>query len=129
MGGQVLSDMHMIAPTDEMADLIAEHNPDIYEYHFSTPGDSFHSVELNYVFGAPFSGLFADEMTINGSVDQFNHAQRQLCRDVIRLWTNFAKYGRVTCFFTIYHLTHTVAIWGYSYKASFLCQTELSRHL
>jgi len=94
-GLQVLSDMHMIAPSDEMADLIAVHSSDIYEYHFSTPGNSFHSVELNYVFGAPFSGQFADEMTINGSVEQFTDEQRQLCRDIIKLWTNFAKYGRV----------------------------------
>ena len=65
-GLQVLSDMHMIAPTDDMANLIAVHSSDIYEYHFSTPGNSFHSVELNYVFGAPFSGQFADEMTVNG---------------------------------------------------------------
>jgi len=92
---QVLSDMHMIAPTDEMADLIAAHSSDIYEYHFSTPGSSYHSVELNYVFGAPFSGRFADEMTVNGSVDQFSDRQRQLCRHVIRLWTNFARHGQV----------------------------------
>jgi len=87
--------MHMIAPTDEMADLIAAHSSDIYEYHFSTPGNSFHSVELNYVFGAPFSGQFADEMTVNGSLEEFSEDQRQLCREVIRLWTNFAKNGRV----------------------------------
>jgi len=60
----------MIAPTDEMAQLIAAHSSNIYEYHFSTPGNSFHSVELNYVFGAPFSGQFADEMITDGSADQ-----------------------------------------------------------
>ena len=87
--------MHMIAPTDDMANLIAVHSSDIYEYHFSTPGNSFHSVELNYVFGAPFSGQFADEMTVNGSVEQFNEDQRQLCKDVIKLWTNFARNGQV----------------------------------
>jgi len=85
----------MIAPTDDMANLIAVHSSDIYEYHFSTPGNSFHSVELNYVFGAPFSGQFADEMTVNGSVEQFSDKEKQLCLDVIRLWTNFAKYGLV----------------------------------
>jgi len=88
--------MHMIAPTDEMAGLIAGHSSDIYEYHFSTPGDSYHSVELNYVFGAPFSGQFADEMTVNGSADQFTDDQRRLCRDVMKLWTNFAKNEQVT---------------------------------
>jgi len=102
--------MHMIAPTDEMADLIAVHNPDIYEYHFDAAGASFHSVELNYVFGAPFSGQFADEMTLNGSVDQFSEQQRQLCRQIISIWTNFARNGRVTCC-----LTCVVCMYTYIY--------------
>ena len=103
--------MHMIAPTDDMANLIAVHSSDIYEYHFSTPGNSFHSVELNYVFGAPFSGQFADEMTVNGSVEQFNQDQRQLCKDVIKLWTNFARNGRVGIIVKIQLCLAMLAAW------------------
>lgn len=85
--------MHMIAPTTEMADLVATHTDEIFQYHFSTPGNSYHSIDLNYVFGAPFSGTFADEMTVNGTVDQFTSAEKQLSRDVMRMWRNFAANG------------------------------------
>ena len=87
--------MHMFAPTVEMADIVAQHSTNIYQYHFSTPGHSYHSIELNYVFGAPYSGLFADEMTVNGSIDKFSVAEKQLSLDVMKLWTSFARTGQV----------------------------------
>ncbi len=43
----------MVAPTVDIAILVSQHNSEVFQYHFTTH-DSFHSVELNYVFGAPF---------------------------------------------------------------------------
>lgn len=86
--------MHMVAPTIDMSDILSKYVP-VYQYHFSVD-DCYHSVELNYVFGAPFSGHFADEMTINGTVEGFSEEQRQLSRHIMRLWTNFAKFGYAT---------------------------------
>lgn len=92
--GDVLSDMHMVAPTLDMCDVLSKHVP-VYQYHFSLD-DSYHSVDLNYVFGAPFSGQFADELTVNGTVDMFNSSQRNLSLQIMKLWTNFARHGRPT---------------------------------
>src|SRR4051812_38117620 len=91
---QLLSDMHMIAPIVDMADILSTYHGQVYQYHFSLDS-SFHSVELNYVFGAPFSGYFADEMTINGTIDLFSEEDRRLSIIVMSLWTNFAKTGYV----------------------------------
>lgn len=90
--GDLLSDMHMIAPTIEMADILSEY-VNVYQYHFSL-SNCYHSIELNYVFGTPFSGHFADEMTINGSIDDFTPEDRNFSLDIMKLWTNFAKFGR-----------------------------------
>ena len=84
--------MHMIAPIVDMAELISRHQKEVYQYFFSVD-PSFHSVELNYVFGAPFSGHFADEMTLNGSIESFDEEDRTLSRRVMRIWTHFAKHG------------------------------------
>ena len=84
--------MHMVAPTVDMADLISQHNTAIYQYHFAVP-NSYHSIELNYVLGAPFSGRFADEMNINGNVSMFSARDRQLSAAIMTRWTNLAKYG------------------------------------
>lgn len=90
--GDLLSDMHMVAPTVDMCDVLSKHVP-VYQYHFSADS-SYHSVELNYVFGAPFSGVFADEMTVNGTVDSFCPRQRNLSLQIMKLWTSFARHGR-----------------------------------
>lgn len=89
--GDLLSDMHMVAPTIDMSDILSKYVP-VYQYHFSVD-DCYHSVELNYVFGSPFSGHFADEMTTNGTVEGFTEEQRLLSRRIMKLWTSFAKFG------------------------------------
>ncbi len=89
--------MHMVAPTVELATLLSSH-PDtqIYQYHFSTQ-DSYHSVELNYIFGAPFSGKFADEMSA-GNGKNFSSKDRDHSRLMMLIWSDFAKYGYVVHF-------------------------------
>ena len=84
--------MHMIAPIVDMADIVSHYQPEVYQYHF-TLDPSFHSVELNYVFGTPFSGHFADEMTDGGTVELFTEQQRHLSLIVMEMWSNFAKDG------------------------------------
>ena len=84
--------MHMVAPTADMSDLISRHSHKLYQYHISVD-NSYHSIELNYVFGAPFSGRFADEMIIEGNTSMFNEAERYFSIKVMTLWTNFAKTG------------------------------------
>ena len=83
--------MHMVAPTVELANLVSHHNPEVYQYHFSVD-DSYHSVELNFVFGAPFSGKCADEMSAT-VCRNFTKQDRQQSERIMAMWTNFAKYG------------------------------------
>ena len=91
---QLLSDMHMVAPTVDLAMLLANHSDmRVYQYHFTTQ-DSYHSVELNYIFGAPFSGLYADEMGA-GEAKNFTEKDKDHSRFMMTLWTDFAKYGYV----------------------------------
>ena len=82
--------MHMVAPTVDIADLVSDHNDQVFQYHF-TMQQSFHSVELNYVFGAPFSGQCADEMSVERPCN-FTHKDKQHSVRIMTLWTNFAKY-------------------------------------
>jgi hypothetical protein len=83
--------MHMVAPTVQFATLTSQHQREVYQYMFSSDY-SYHSVELNYVFGAPFSGKFADEMTTSG-LKNFSDSEKRHSILMMTLWTNVAKYG------------------------------------
>ena len=50
---------------------------------------SYHTMELNYVFGSPFTGLSVD----SGHGDYYDDLDRQLSKRMMIWWTNFAKYG------------------------------------
>ena len=90
MSLQVLSDLGLVAPTAEMAGRLAvrEEHP-VYMYYFNS-ALSYHSVELNYVFGLPFVPGSVDEM---GAITQFNDSDKEISSFMIKLWTNFATYG------------------------------------
>ena len=50
---------------------------------------SHHSSELNYIFGSPFTNLNTDL----GGTQTYTDEDRQMSLQVMKLWTNFAKYG------------------------------------
>ena len=54
--------------------------------------ESFHSIELNYVLGAPFLGRRFDARYSAKSVN-FTNTDKRLSEMFIQLWTNFAKWG------------------------------------
>jgi len=83
--------MHMHAPTVELAELVSNHTHDIYQYHFGID-NCYHSIELNYVFGAPYSGRMADEMSVN-KTPEFSSGDKEFSLRIMTMWTNFAKYG------------------------------------
>ena len=79
-----------------MASLVAGHYREIYKYHFAS-AHSYHSEDLNFVFGAPLSGIMADEMKMgHNSSEHYDEKARDLSRRVMTMWTNFAKYRHVT---------------------------------
>ena len=94
-----MGDISMYAPAVKLANILLGHNVPVYMYEFQhssihTPipwWGTYHSLELDYVFGSPFNGF-------NLAVDDFvNHteADRSISRTTMQLWTNFAKSGYV----------------------------------
>ena len=92
-----MSDMTMFAPITELADLLQSHGVPVYMYEFnhhyaySTESwwGAYHSLELDYVFGSPFSGF-------NLGVDDFaNHTEedKDVSRRTMQAWISFAKSG------------------------------------
>lgn len=94
--GALLSDLNMVAPAAEMASLMARHYREVYQYYFSSE-HSYHSEDLNFVFGAPLSGIMADEMKMGlNASGHYDEKARDLSRHVMTMWTNFAKYRHPT---------------------------------
>lgn len=94
---QLISDVDMIVPTVYLAALISR-NPRtrVYEYHY-TMANSYHSVDLNYVFGAPFTGWYADDVNTNianlSERTTFTEGDRALSVKVMRMLTHIAITG------------------------------------
>ena len=86
---QVLTDLGLVAPTSSMAETLSKSNPDVYTYYLDHH-TSYHSVELNYVFGVPFIGGSVDEF---GILKNFTDVDKTKSTKFMRMWTNFAKYG------------------------------------
>jgi len=53
-----------------------------------------HAMEIPFVFGAPFKKSMAEfEDLIADLAPQFSESEKGLSLMVMKLWTNFAKYG------------------------------------
>jgi carboxylesterase type B len=75
-----------------------------YQFHHKLPmnleskrgwewiGDrSYHGIELSFLFGSPFTGIaVGDSAWYEGT---FTEEDRKLCRNIMTMWTNFAKDG------------------------------------
>ena len=76
-----------------MADhLAAKPGQKVYLYYVDNY-ISYHSVELNHVFGVPWIGGDVDELSIWKKMDAPMDKQRSVT--FMQLWTNFAKWGYV----------------------------------
>lgn len=51
---------------------------------------SYHSVELNYIFGVPYIGGCVDEI---GILREFTDEDKKKSALFMEIWSNFAKYG------------------------------------
>ena len=87
----------MVAPVVQTAAILSRQRVPVYLYKFNQRSrhtrpswwGSYHSIELDYVFGSPFTGY-------DIAVDKYvNHTDedRQLSRRIMKLWTDFAKFG------------------------------------
>lgn len=91
--------MTMFAPITKLADILISHNVPVYMYMFEHEyinsmeqwWGSFHSLELDYVFGSPFTGFNI------GLDDWANHTEldKNMSRRTMQGWANFAKHGWV----------------------------------
>ena len=98
----MVSDLTIVAPTVSQALLYHRNQVPVYAYAMSlavTPSHasrawlrSYHSMELNYVFGCPFIGFNTDD----GTEQTFSDADRNASLLVMEMWSNFAKFGYVS---------------------------------
>ena len=87
----------MFSPSIQLASLLAMHQKSVYFYEFDHSSehtdpqwlDSYHALELDYVFGSPYSGynIAVDDLRTHREED------KKLSKKVMKLWTDFAKYG------------------------------------
>ena len=63
---------------------------------------NYHEMELSYVFASPFTGVGIDSGAPEGNTgvgidsgapEGYADVDQRLSRLIMRLWTNFAKYG------------------------------------
>ena len=91
---QVLSDIGLVAPTAQMATLLsAQENMKVYIYYLENY-ISYHSVELNYVFGVPWIGGDVDELGMFNDMEKVPQDKTKSLQ-FMKMWTNFAKTGLV----------------------------------
>lgn len=89
----------MFSPTIRLANLLSQHSTPVYMYQFNESSEftvpewwsAYHSLELDMVFGSPFTGynIARDKVTVYPEKD------KQLSRTVMKLWSTFAKTGFV----------------------------------
>ena len=84
----------------KLADILEGQGVSVYQYLFdqrpqgNRPNKSFawaafHKIDLNYVFGAPFTGSDATEY----GLPKFGKLDQQLSKLMMKSWANFATYG------------------------------------
>lgn len=94
---QFTSDLTMVAPTIRMAIFMQRAQKAVYLYKINhrspyTKPDwwgCYHSLELDYLFGSPFSGY----SIARDSLEKPKEEDQEFSRQLMLLWTNFAKFG------------------------------------
>ncbi|KAI0229079.1 hypothetical protein LSAT2_020501 [Lamellibrachia satsuma] len=98
----MVSDLTIVAPTISLASLYHDRGVPVYAYAMSLPvtppfagrawWGSYHTMELNYVFGSPFVGFNTDD----GTEQSFSDVDRKASIMVMAMWSNFGKHGDPT---------------------------------
>jgi carboxylesterase type B len=94
-----MSDLSMVTPTVELADNFADRQVPVYVYQFSHVSSSmeesflgsYHSSELNYLFGATFTGIDVD--SYNEVIHNYTDTDRDVSIRMMTQWSNFVKFG------------------------------------
>lgn len=98
----MVGDLTIVAPTVSLALLYHGRGVPVYAYAMSLPltaptswrsrWGSYHTLELNYIFGAPFVGFNTDD----GEEETFSDGDRNASLLIMTFWSNFAKFGDPT---------------------------------
>ena len=94
-----MSDMSFVAPAVDQADFYFYNHIPVYMYkfcHFSELADplwwrSYHTLELEFIFGSPFLDFMID----GGYPHNYTDEDRRISKKMMRLWSNFIKHGFV----------------------------------
>ena len=111
----MVSDLTIVAPTVSLALLYHGRGVPVYAYTMSLPPaaqaagrswwGSYHSMELNYVFGSPFVGFNTD----SGEEQTFSDSDRNASLLIMAMWSNFAKFGCVD--WVLNTVVHRIPVW------------------
>ncbi len=90
----------MLSPTVEVATLLHRNHLPVYLYTFNHHSiftdplwwGAHHQVELNFIFGSPYSGFNVDQ----ASLQNYTEDDRRVSKLMMTLWTNFAKTGYIS---------------------------------
>ena len=94
---QFFTDLSMLVPSIQLSRHVWAAGRPVYHYTFAHHSrstmpawfGSYHEVELNYIFGAPFLGL-----NVDGAAElNYTEEDRQVSAAIMVLWSNFAKTG------------------------------------
>lgn len=95
---QTLSDLGLVAPTGRFAQSLVGVStgevPQVYLYYLERDDESYHSLDLNDVFGACYLG---NNVTFDELGDSRTYSDRDFDRSeqLMRIWVNFANTGSV----------------------------------
>ena len=91
--------MAMLAPTVKLATMTSQRGVSVYLYQFNHDSyadetfhpwqANYHQIELNYVFGSPFTGIDTEQ----GLKMNFTDEDRAVSIRMMKHWSNYVKHG------------------------------------
>ena len=97
----MMSDLAMVIPTLELAESYSERRIPVYLYLFSHSSvsvedaylGSYHSSELNYLFGSTYTGVDVDGFS--EAIHNYTEADYLISVKMMTWWSNFVKHGYI----------------------------------
>ena len=83
----------MVAPVSQMVQwLTLRGDRQVYFYIFDN-GTVYHSIDLNYVFGVPFTMRDVDEFGFCDGRCNYSQQDKDFSKFMMKMWVSFARDG------------------------------------
>merc|ERR1712106_462014 len=92
----LITDVNFVSPDQKTVQLMSKHSPDIFNYHLTQQTDhSFFGRLPNQ--SITYSPLHGDDLTfLMGQNEKQSEEESALSHQMLKYWTNFAKFGHPT---------------------------------